>query len=170
MSRARFDVNLYEVPQAVIDDPFPLYEEIRAAGRVVWNDALGVWMVPGFDDCSKVLTDRGENFGTTSGDPEITPWFKALNMIMVDGTEHDRLRSFLTAVFTRSAVAKWEQRVVDVVDELLRPLVQQSEGFDLIADFTMIPTVIVAEMLGIPEERHQDFRRWSHDITANFRW
>src|SRR5262249_39111348 len=37
----------------------------------------------------------------------------------------------------------------------------------LIADFTMIPTVIVAEMLGVPPERHQDFRRWSHQIVSN---
>ena len=64
-------------------------------------------MIPGFDDCSKVLTDHGDTFGTTTGDPEITPWFRALNMIMVDGIEHDRLRSFLNPVFTRSAVARW---------------------------------------------------------------
>jgi hypothetical protein len=27
--------------------------------------------------------------------------------------------------------------------------------------------VIVAEMLGVPEERHEDFRRWSHAIISN---
>jgi cytochrome P450 len=31
----------------------------------------------------------------------------------------------------------------------------------------MIPTVIIAEMLGVPEARYDDFRRWSHNITSN---
>jgi cytochrome P450 len=37
----------------------------------------------------------------------------------------------------------------------------------LIADFTKIPVVIVAEMLGVPEEHHEDFRRWSTTIITN---
>ena len=31
----------------------------------------------------------------------------------------------------------------------------------------MLPTVIVSEMLGVPEERRDDFQRWSHDIVTN---
>jgi cytochrome P450 len=64
-------------------------------------------------------------------------------------------------------VARWERRVGEVVDELLAPLVAGKDSFDLINGFTMIPTVIVAEMLGVPRERHEDFRRWSHAITSN---
>jgi cytochrome P450 len=50
---------------------------------------------------------------------------------------------------------------------MIAPLANGQPSFDLIADFTMIPTVIVAEMLGVPPERHDDFRRWSHDIVSN---
>jgi Cytochrome P450 len=59
------------------------------------------------------------------------------------------------------------KRVAEVVDEMIAPLANGQPSFDLIADFTMIPTVIVAEMLGVPPERHDDFRRWSHDIVSN---
>ena len=45
----------------------------------------------------------------------------------------------------------------EVVEELLAPLVDGGESVDLIKDFTKIPVVIVAEMLGVPEERHEDF-------------
>jgi cytochrome P450 len=159
------DVNLFE--RSVVENPFPLYERIRHAGRVVWNGTLGAWMVPGFEDCSAVLTDAGERFAMMNGDPALIFWFDAPNMIQVDGAEHVRLRRALAPLFTRQAVARWERRVGEVVEELLAPLEAGRDSFDLINDFTMIPTVIVAEMLGVPSERHEDFRRWSHAITSN---
>jgi cytochrome P450 len=165
MSTARLDVNLFE--RSVIDDPHPVYEQIRAAGRLVWNEYLHGWMITGFDDAATVLTDDGSRFAIMNGDPELIFWFDALNMIQVDGAEHHRLRGPFVQFFTRSATAAWEQRVSDVVDELLAPLVEGRESFDVIADFTMIPTVIVAEMLGVPPDRYEDFRRWSHQIVSN---
>jgi cytochrome P450 family 109 len=164
MQVPQMDVNLYD--PAIVADPYPFYEEIRGLGRVVWNDRLTCWMVPGFDDCTVALTDGGQHFSPMNGDPALITWFDAPNMMMVDGSEHLRLRRCLAPLFTRQAVARWERRVGEVVDELLTPLVH-GENFDLISDFTMIPTVIVAEILGIPEERHQDFRRWSHLIVSN---
>jgi cytochrome P450 len=165
MNAPQLDINFHD--GSYVNDPFPVYEQIRATGRVVWNEALHGWMVPGFEDCRSVLTDRGDRFTQVSGDPELVYWMKTPNMIMVDGIEHSRLRSILSPLFTPSAVARWQTRVREVVDSLLRPLVERSEAFDLIADFTMIPTVIVADMLGVPEDRYEDFRRWSHNITSN---
>jgi cytochrome P450 len=165
MSRAQLDVNFFD--QSVIRDPYPLYERIRAAGHVVWNNQFGGWMVTGFDDSSILLTDTGERFAMMNGDPELIFWFDGTMMMMVDGSEHLRLRRALAPLFTRQAISRWERRVGEVVDELLTPLVAGSDELDLIAEFTMIPTVIVAEMLGVPKDRHQDFRRWSHQIVSN---
>ena len=159
------DINFFD--RAVIDDPLPVYEQVRQAGRVVWNETLGAWMLTGFKDCSKVLTDDGRRFAMMNGDPELIFWFEATNMMQVDGTEHLRLRRCLVPLFTRQSIAKWERRVGEVVDELLTPLAEGSDELDIIAEFTMIPTVIVAEMLGVPREHHGDFRRWSHQITSN---
>jgi cytochrome P450 len=148
--------------RAFVDDPFPAYEEIRAAGRAVWNPLLEAWMVTSFKDCTAVLRDRGDAFREMNGD--IAFWFDAPNMLTVDGAEHDRLRDSLNPIFTKTAIAKWEQRVVEIVDQLLTPLMDGHSNFGM-GDFTMIPTVIVGEMLGVPEERYGDFRRWSHVIV-----
>jgi cytochrome P450 len=164
MATSQLDVNLFD--RSIVEDPFPLYEEIRAAGRVVWNDVVKAWMIPGFVDCSTVLGDM-ERFREMSGETALGPWQAAPNMITVDGPEHQRLRGPLAPLFTRTASAVWEPRVREVVDELLSPLIDGAEGFDIIADFTLIPTIIVAEMLGVPPERHEDFRRWSHTINSN---
>jgi cytochrome P450 len=168
MSRRQLDINFFD--GSAIENPWPLYEEARAAGRVVWNEIIHGWMVTGFDDCSEVLTDDGENFSAVPSDPQVLPWFEAPTMISTDGADHVRLRKCMAPMFTRRAMMKWEERVAAVVDQLLAPLASGDTTYDLIADFTMVPTIIVAEMLGVPEERHGDFRRWSSTIVSNLSW
>jgi cytochrome P450 len=167
MDAPRVDVD-FMADAAVIEDPFPHYEEIRAAGRVVWNGAMQGWMVPGFDDCSAVLSDnRQATYGQIGARyPEATFWFEAPNMIIADGAEHRRLRHGLAKYFTPAYAAGWEPRIRDVVGQLLAPLAGEQASFSL-EDFTKIPVIIVAEMLGVPEEHHEDFRRWSNEVTGN---
>jgi cytochrome P450 len=168
MDRRQLDVSFFDPRRS--EDPYPLYEEIRAVGNVVWNESLAGWAVVGFDEALSVLTNQGGNFEQMAGDPKLYPWFRAPNMITVDGAYHQRLRSALTPLFTRSSVANWEKRVREVVGRMLAPLVAGHHDFDLIHDFTMLPTVIVADMLGVPPERYADFRRWSHIVVTNHSW
>jgi cytochrome P450 len=163
MEAERMDVNLFD--SSLIEYPYQVYEEIRAAGPVVWNGALNAWMVTGFEGCSAVLGDT-THFVKMSGDPGMVARSESANMHQADGAEHVRLRHGFAPLFSRQAAARWERRVADVVDELLTPLVEGSDTFDL-TSFTMIPTVIVAEMLGVPPDRHEDFRRWSNTIASN---
>ena len=55
MGESRLDVNFFD--RAVIEDPYGIYEEIRAAGPVVWNDVLQAWMLPNYADCVATLSD-----------------------------------------------------------------------------------------------------------------
>jgi cytochrome P450 len=168
------------VPQVDVDfsdpklvaDPFPFYEEVRAAGRVVWNGTVGAWMIPGYDDNMEVLFDRGKRFVTVgSRYPEVTFWFEAPNMIIADGAEHRRLREGVARYFTPSSIKRnFEARVREVVHQMLAPLVEGRDSIDLVEDFTKIPVIVVAEMLGVPEEHYDDFRRWSNIVIANLRF
>jgi hypothetical protein len=74
MEVAEFGVNLFD--RSVIADPFPVYEQIRAQGPVVWNDMVGAWMATGYDDCLEMLIDYGKRFGQMNDDPEVLPWFE----------------------------------------------------------------------------------------------
>lgn len=168
MSRTQLDINFFGRP--AIENPWPLYEQVRAAGRVVWNEFIHGWMVTGFDDCARVLTDTGDQFSAVPSDPQVLPWFEAPTMISTDGADHQRLRKCLAPMFTRRAMESWERRVAAVVEQLLAPLAAGDTTYDLIADFTMVPTIIVAEMLGVPQDRHAGFRRWSNTIVSNLAW
>jgi cytochrome P450 len=151
---------------AVIADPFPVFERIRAAGPVVWNGRLGGWMLPGYDECAEVFSDAsGSRFAVVGA--EVFFWFDAPTMITIDGAEHRRLRQPLAPYFTPAELARrWEPRVREIVSDLLAPLGAGRRGFEL-ADFTKIPVVIVAEMFGVPPQHHEDFRRWSNAIISN---
>lgn len=163
MRSPRLDVNFSD--PTVIADPFPIYEQIRKTGRVVWNGALGGWMIPGYDDNAEVFADaRGSRFAVAGA--ETFFWFDAPTMITIDGPEHGRLRQPLATWFTPAEMARrWEPRIREVVGELLAPL-GRFDTFDL-ADFTRIPVIIVAEMFGVPPRHHEDFRRWSNAVVGN---
>jgi cytochrome P450 len=141
--------------------------ESGATTPVGFHGPLSGWVIVGYDEAASVLTDPGERFAILSGDPELTFWFEAPNMITVDGPSHHRLRAALAPLFTLRAVAKWEQRVAEVAAQMLAPLTAGEDSVDLIAEFTLLPTVITADMLGVPEERYADFRRWSHEVVTN---
>src|SRR5262245_37776972 len=103
---SRVDVDFFD--PAVNADPFPFYEEMRTAGRVVWDEVFHAWMVPGFDDCQAVFSDPSRFSNAHYRDPARVWWFDALNMALADPPDHRRLREPLAPLFTRSAVAKWE--------------------------------------------------------------
>jgi cytochrome P450 len=158
---------------ALVVDPYPIYEEIRAAGPVVWTNPGQGWMVTGYEECLEVLSDaRAERFGVVGARrPEVTFWFDAPNMIIADGAEHRRLRQGVSRYFTPAVITRtWDARVREVVDRQLAPIARNGGSIDLIRDFAKIPVIIVAELLGVPEERHEDFRQWSIDIVTNLRF
>jgi len=149
-----------------IADPYPVYEAIREIGNVVWNDLLRGWVVVGYEECVSVLTDREGRFPTLLDDPDVSVFFEAPTMISIDGQEHRRLRGALYPRFVQSAIKEWEPRIVNVVDGLLAPLV--ANGALRLEELTMLPTVIMADMLGVPQKRYPDFTRWSNEINTNF--
>jgi cytochrome P450 len=167
VTRARLDVDFSD--PSLIHDPYPVFEEIRAAGRIVWNELAGAWMVPGYEDCATMFTETKEGRLSVAGalHPEIFFWFDAPAISISEGEVHRRLRHPLARSFTPSAIERnWEARVYEVVDQLLRPLVATHDSFAL-DDFTKVAVIVVAELLGVPEERHEDFRRWSNELIRN---
>src|SRR6185312_12955371 len=125
--------------------------------------------VSGYDDCTAVLTDTQTVQFSVPGAlrPDVYFWFDAPAISITEGADHRRLRGPLAHHFAAASMQRnWEPRVRAVVDHLVSPLVERHHLFD-IAEFTRIPVIVVAELLGVPEERHEDFRRWSNVLVGN---
>ncbi|MFJ6774113.1 cytochrome P450 [Kitasatospora sp. NPDC091257] len=82
-------------------------------------------------------------------------------MMEADPPEHTRLRRLAAAAFTPRRTAELAPRIEQIAHELINAMPTSGE-MDLVEAFNApLPATVIAELLGIPSEHHQDFRRWS---------
>jgi cytochrome P450 len=85
-------------------------------------------------------------------------------MIFTDPPEHDRLRALVSRAFTPRRIAALEPAIRRIVRGYLDPHVGGS-GFDFITDFgAKVPMMVIASMLGVPEEDREQIRHWTDEM------
>jgi cytochrome P450 len=83
----------------------------------------------------------------------------------MDPPRHTRFRGLAAHAFTPKAVADMEPRIRATVNELVDRVLAKGE-LDFVRDLAMpLPVIIIAEMLGIPSEDMQSFKRWSDVVV-----
>ncbi len=160
--------------RAVVRDPFPVYEEIRSLGTVVFNELLGIWMVVGYGDLTTVVRDparfSNEAYGGETPVPEIING--ARMMISTDPPEQIPLRKVAQQAFLRSSLAKLESTIQQVVEEVLDApglrgrLTEGGEVEVMQAFCKQVPARVIALLLGVPVADLQMFIRWSDHLSA----
>ena len=101
-------------------------------------------------------------------DPWIPPIFRPLsrNMLDVDPPDHGRLRALVQKAFTPTLVDELGGRIEEIAESLLESR-RSRASMDLIRDYALpIPTIIIAEMLGVPSADRAGFHRWSRKIVT----
>lgn len=148
------------------EDPYPILKSLRSRAPVLNDDELHRYIYTRHDDVKSILRDkrfwtdpRKANPGTFTraflgrGDEEPS-------MLLMDEPDHRRLRMLVSRPFTPAAVEKWRGRVRETVESVLETI--EDGEFDLIARFAgPIPTVVIAQMLGIDPAMHDKFKAWS---------
>jgi pimeloyl-[acyl-carrier protein] synthase len=62
---------------------------------------------------------------------------------------------------------RWRPRIKQITDGLLDQVAAKGQ-FEAMADLAnQLPVMVIAEMLGIPTERHREFKEWSNAIIAS---
>jgi cytochrome P450 len=166
---------------AFVADPYPVYAELRAKGRVHYFEPTDQWLVPHHADVSAVLRDRRlgrtyqhrfthEDFGRTAPPAEHEP-FHTLNdhgMLDLEPPDHTRIRRLVSKAFTPRTVERLKPYVTDLAGALVDRLVAAGGG-DLLTDVAEpLPVAVIAEMLGIPESDRAPLRPWSADICGMY--
>ncbi|MDQ1395474.1 MAG: hypothetical protein QOG64_733, partial [Acidimicrobiaceae bacterium] len=81
-----------------------------------------------------------------------------------NGARHSRLRRLAQKAFTPRMIAMMEQRIDEIVQTLLDPLVGRDE-VELIGDFAFhVPLIVISEMLDIPTSDRDRLRGWATDL------
>ena len=158
-------------------DPYPLYRELREHDPFHWSELMEAWVLTRYDDVVAVLKDprfsadrrRSRNrFAQMANamQDEVGPLGRATTMLSADPPEHTRLRNLVSKAFTLPVIEGMRPHIQEIVDGLL-DAVQERDEFDLIRDLAYpLPVIVIAEMLGVPPEDREDFKRWSDDLAA----
>jgi len=152
------------------ENPYPVLADIRRRAPVLHDDQLHRYVYTRHDDVKAILRDkdfwtdpRKANPGTFTrmflGNGDEEP-----SMLLMDEPDHRRLRMLVSRPFTPSAVEKWRPRIRETVQQVLDRI--EDDEFDLIARFAgPIPTVVIAQMLGIDPAMHDRFKAWSDTLV-----
>jgi cytochrome P450 len=148
------------------EDPFPIWEELRAASPVVHTKRfLGCYMPTTYEAVKEVAYDT-EHFSSRrvivrDVRPDIT---SRAPPITSDPPEHKPAKQLLLPPFTPDAMKKLEPRVRAICNELIDAFIADGEC-DAAARYTKhVPVRAIAHMLGIPEKDGDLFIKWIHEI------
>lgn len=98
----------------------------------------------------------------------VAPVLQAITrqVLFLDPPDHTRLRALTTRAFTPRVVERMREDIQAIVDDLL-DRVQDTGQIEVIADMAApFPAVVIAELLGVPQEDRDRFRRWSDDFVV----
>jgi len=161
----------------VNEDPHPYFASLREHDPVHWSERHRGWIITRFDDCSAALTD----FKRLSSDrvrplleampaerrAQVGPVYEMITgwMVVTDPPEHRRLRALAMGAFNPRRVARMEDEIRALVDDLLDRFIESGET-DLIAGFTYpLPATVIARLIGSPVEDAWRFRDWSSSLA-----
>jgi len=170
-------IHLSQSPRddAFVQNPYPFYAEARRqAGAVFhWQD-YGFACLLNYNDVAAVLRDR--RFGREiPAERQMTPpahqapfWaVEEHSMLQLEPPRHTRLRNLVLRAFTSRRVASLEPEIAALSHELIDAL--PGKPFDLIPDFAeKLPVIVIARLLGVPEDRADYLLRWSHAMVMMY--
>jgi pimeloyl-[acyl-carrier protein] synthase len=93
--------------------------------------------------------------------------FSGTTMLSADRPDHDRLRGVVSKAFFPRQVSSLEGQIRELTQDLVAPLADggEHELIDTLAG--PLPSIVIAEMLGIPREDHGMFKDWSNAVVGS---
>ncbi|WP_408956708.1 cytochrome P450 [Natrinema sp. 74] len=171
-------VEMRQPPEAIRSregqlDPFEWYAKMRQEAPVHFDEQRQTWDVFRYDDAKRVLNDhdaftadRGQAAVDSATSTEDDGGTILETMIGVDPPEHERLRGFVNERFQPGSIRDYRSRIAELTDELTAQI--EGDGqFDFVDEFAVpLPVIVIAELLGIPSERREQFKDWSDSLIA----
>ena len=162
-------------------DPYGGFASLRQQGpvaHITLPDGRTARVVVGYDAVVAVLKDERfikdyANLAEDNARPRRVPAFLrqfailSNNMLRKDPPDHTRLRSLVSKAFTPRRIEQLAPRIQQIADDLLDEMAKKDE-VDLIDAYAFpLPIIVISELLGIPVEDRDKFRRWSGILVSS---
>ena len=169
------DIDLTDSKNFVSGVPHEWFTFLRKNAPVWWHeetDGPGFWAVTGYDECTTVNRDY-EHFSSNKKatyiwdlDEELLAQ-QQLIMLNMDPPLHTRYRRLVNKGFTPKMVNQLHDRIHAATDAIIDGVIERGTA-DFVTDIAAeLPLVVIAELLGVPnEDRHKMFD-WSNRMVGN---
>ena len=149
--------------------PYAWYRQMRETQPVYQDPEWGAWHLFRYADVASVLSD----YATFSSDENryVPAEYRdnspiSASILRMDPPRHRQLRHLVSQAFTPRMVAQLEPRIKEITNQLLDQVATKGE-MDVIRDLAYpLPVTVIAELLGIPTELRDDFKRWSDALVS----
>lgn len=159
---------------AFVQNPYPFYESARASGPFFhWAD-YGLTCTGNAAAVNAIFRDR--RFGREAPaelappvHPHLRPFYavEAHSMLELEPPRHTRLRSLVLRAFTSRRIAALQPEIAGLSNQLIDNL--PAGNFDLLKQFGQkLPVIIIARLLGVPEQMSDDLLRWSNAMVGMY--
>ncbi|MEO9863411.1 MAG: cytochrome P450 [Yoonia sp.] len=168
----RFDQSPTD-PQFV-QNPYPTYKQVRDTDEIVWWGTYGMACAMSYDTVRLALRDKrmGREQPAELVQPvpdHMKPFYaiEAHSMLELEPPVHTRLRGQVLRAFTSRRIAALGPEIEALSHHLID---QFPEGpFDLLDAFAKpLPVIIIARLLGVPEEDADQLLIWSNAMVAMY--
>lgn len=157
-------------------DPYQILDLVHAGGPVVYKRLYQQWFVTGYEEAREILSSPD---ALVAGQVDMlldVPPYTKLNersesflrhiLLLIDPPDHTRLRRLVNRAFTPRQVARLDERMAEIIDDLVADLDDEPELMHAFA--SPFPVYVIAELLGVPTERWQWIRKMARLITELF--
>ncbi len=147
--------------------------------RITLPTGVPVWLITGYAETRQLLAhpDVVKEVGIPplpgplrEGLPADIAAAMYRHMLTANPPDHTRLRRLVAAAFSRRRSDALEPAIRRITGELLDGLSVAGVGgrpVELIAAFGYpLPIRVITDLIGVPEQRREDFRRWSGILVA----
>jgi cytochrome P450 len=128
----------------------------------------GMYYLARHDDVDSVFRDS-EGFPSQGGMREpgvsLLPEEQLINER--DGLHHQRLRRLMQSALKMRQIRATAPYIEQLARELTGDLLEKGGG-DVVAGLTMVlPSKVIAHLLGVPEADHEQFKAWSDEVVSS---
>jgi nocardicin N-oxygenase len=151
----------------------PIYADLRVdepVAKISLPSGDEGYIVSRYEDAKVVLSDHRFSRAATT-DPKapklthVTP--PPGSLFTMDPPEHTRLRALVQGEFTTRRVRNMIPRIQQITDDLIDRMIEQGPPADLNQALAFpMPITVICELLGVPFEDREKFRRWSDAIVS----
>ena len=133
--------------------------------RVRFPNGVESWLATGYADVRMVLSDRRFSAFRSGDEPAlrddpIVSMDVPANFNIKDGAEHQHYRLPLSRGFMVKRINQLRPRIQQIADEHLDAMRRQGPPADLVSALCLpVPSLVIAELLGVPSVHQQLFQR-----------